>query len=192
MAWFSALTRLGDAAVLLPLTAVILFWLMLVQFQRAAAWWIISIVLCAFVTGALKLFFYGCPHVLDLSNPSGHASLSTLVYGAISLVTASESSSGLLRMFIISGSVGLIVGIAASRLLLHVHSVVEVGVGIAIGGLALALFARSYLRCQPQGKSLTPLYLAGGGLILAMYGRRILDADKYVSHLAGYFRQYCS
>src|SRR5258708_4456996 len=103
-----------------------LFWLALLRSRRAAAWWIISVVLCAACTGILKLFFYGCPRALDLNNPSGHASLSTLVYGAILLVTVIESNSGLLRALLISGSAGLIAGIAVSRLVLHVHSVVEV------------------------------------------------------------------
>jgi hypothetical protein len=114
------------------------------------------------------------------------------VYGAILLVTVTESNSGLLKTFLISGSAGLIAGIAVSRLVLHVHSVVEVGLGIVIGTLALALFARSYLRCRIGHLSLTPLYLASGALVLAMYGRRILDADTFLIHVAGYFQHYCS
>ena len=76
---------------LLSLIGVMLFWLVLLRSQRAAAWWVLSVVLCAVFTGILKLLFYGCPHALYLNNPSGHASLITLMYGAISLVTATES-----------------------------------------------------------------------------------------------------
>lgn len=99
---------------LLPLISVMLLWLVLARFQRAAVWWVISVVLCAIFTGVLKLFFYGCPRVLDLNNPSGHANLSTLVYGAILLVTVTDRNSGLLRTLLISGSAGLIVGIAVA------------------------------------------------------------------------------
>jgi membrane-associated phospholipid phosphatase len=178
--------------VLVPLIGVMLLWLVLGRARRAAVWWIISVVLCVIFTSILKLSFYGCPDVLELNNPSGHASVSTLVYGAILLVTVTESNRGLQRTLLIGGSIGLIVGIAASRLALHVHSVGEVALGIAIGALTLALFARSYLRCREKHMSLTPLYLAGGALVLAMYSRRMLDADTFLSHMAGYFQHHCS
>jgi membrane-associated phospholipid phosphatase len=169
-----------------------LLWLVLGRCGRAAVWWIISVVLCVIFTSLLKLSFYGCPGVLELNNPSGHASVSTLVYGAILLVTVTESHNGLQRALLIGGSVGLIVGIAVSRLALHAHSVSEVALGIGIGALTLALFARSCLQCRKEHMSLTPLYLAGGALILPMYGRRILNADALLSHMAGYFQHYCS
>jgi membrane-associated phospholipid phosphatase len=178
--------------VLVPLIGVMLLWLVLGRSRRAAVWWIISVVLCVIFTSVLKLSFYGCPSVLEFNNPSGHASVSTLVYGAILLVTVTESNGGLQRTLLVGGSVGLIVGVAVSRLALHVHSVGEVALGIAIGALTLALFATSYLRCRKGHMSLTPLYLAAGALVLAMYGRRILDADTFLSHMAGYFQHYCS
>lgn len=55
-----------------------------------------------------------------------------------------------------------------------------------IGTLALALFARSYLRCRTGHLSLTPLYLASGALGLAMYDRRTLDADTFLSYVGSY------
>jgi membrane-associated phospholipid phosphatase len=191
MPWLIPVTRLGDAAVLLPLIALMLFWLVLLRSQRTAAWWVISVFLCAILTGMIKLGFYGCPGVLDLNNPSGHTSFSTLVYGAISLVSATEAS-GLFRLVTISGGAGFIIAIAASRLLLHVHSIVEVGLGIAIGTLALVLFARSYLKYRSQDISPIPLFLICGTLVFAMYGRRIIDMDTLLRHMAGYFHYYCT
>jgi hypothetical protein len=46
---------------------------------------------CLGVTALLKVSFYGCPPTPDLHSPSGHTSLSALVYGAMALVTASEA-----------------------------------------------------------------------------------------------------
>ena len=82
-AWLIALTGFGDTAVLTPLAAVMLLWLLFMRSPRGAAWWAIT-----GMTALLKVSFYGCPPTPDLHSPSGHTSLSTLVYGAMTLVTA--------------------------------------------------------------------------------------------------------
>jgi hypothetical protein len=79
MAWLKALTELGDIAVLVPLAAVMLLWLLLMGSPRGAAWWAIAVALCASLTAILKVSFYGCPPIPDLHSPSGHTSFSTLV-----------------------------------------------------------------------------------------------------------------
>jgi membrane-associated phospholipid phosphatase len=99
---------------------------------QGAVWWTVTVAICVSMTALLKVSFYGCPPTPDLHSPSGHTSLSTLVYGAMTLVTASQTG-GLRRVVAISGGIGFILVIAASRLLLHTHSVAEVGVGLVIG-----------------------------------------------------------
>jgi hypothetical protein len=51
------LTGFGDAALLLPLAATILLWLLLSGATRAAIWWTFSVVVCIGVTAVSKIFF---------------------------------------------------------------------------------------------------------------------------------------
>jgi membrane-associated phospholipid phosphatase len=167
------LTEFGDVAVLLPLAAVMLSWLVCMRLRHgAAAWWVVAVALCAGVTAILKIFFYGCPPASDLHSPSGHTSLSTLVYGAITWVSASEGA-GLRRMMILAAGAGLILAIAISRLLLHAHSAPEVGVGLTIGGGSLALFGQRYSRCRAAGVWLLPLLVASGAVALVTHGQQL-------------------
>jgi membrane-associated phospholipid phosphatase len=188
--WLIALTELGDTAVLAPLAVLLLLWLLLLRSARGAAWWAIAVVMCMGLTAALKLTFYGCPPLPDLRSPSGHASFSTLVYGAITLVSATESR-GFRRVMAISSGVGLILAIAASRLLLSAHSVPEIGLGLVIGTAALALFGRSYLRCRATKVWLSLLLVTGGALVLVLHGGE-LDAEQVLREIAGHLRVGCS
>jgi len=86
-AWLAALTDFGDVAVLIPVVGAMLIWLLLV-FSRAALRWMLAVSVCVGFTALLKVAFYGCPPAGHIYSPSGHTSLSTLVYGALSLVTA--------------------------------------------------------------------------------------------------------
>ncbi len=63
------------------------------------------------------------------------------------------------RVSVFAAGAGLIVGIAGSRLVLNVHSALEVGIGFLIGSVTLALFASRYLRLEFEEKSLRPLIL---------------------------------
>jgi len=89
-AWLIALTEFGDAAVLMPLAAAMLIWLLL-YFSRAARWWILALGFCVGPT-MFKIVFYGCPPAGDMHSPSGHTSLSALVYGALTLAAATATS----------------------------------------------------------------------------------------------------
>ena len=188
-AWLVALTDFGDIAVLVPLAAVMLVWLLFVRTPRGAVWWAIAVAVCAGLTAILKIFFYGCPPTRDLYSPSGHTSLSTLVFGAMALVTAAESA-GLRRIITIGGSAGFILAISASRLLLYNHSAPEIGLGLVIGLSCLALFGQGYLRCQAARAWLFPLFLAGGILIAVLHGWE-LDAEGLLHAITGYLGIRC-
>ena len=164
-----------------------LVWLLLVRSPRGAVWWAIAVALCAGLTAILKVSFYGCPPTPNLHSPSGHASFSTLVYGAMTLVSATESA-GLRRIVTVGGSVGFILAIVASRLV--PHSGPEVGLGLVIGISSLTLFGQGYIRCRAPRVSLSPLLVAGGAVLLALHGRE-LDAEQFFRAIAGYFRIHC-
>lgn len=53
-------------------------------------------------------------------------------------------------MLVIAGGGGLILAIGVSRLLLEAHSIGEVGLGLVIGAVSLALFSHKYLRGQNE------------------------------------------
>jgi membrane-associated phospholipid phosphatase len=160
--WLVALTEFGDIAVLMPLAAVMLLWLLLMRSPRAAAWWAIAVAVCASLTAMLKVSFYGCPPIPDLRSPSGHTSFSTLVYGAMALVTATERI-GSRRIIAISGGVSFIVAIAVSHLLVYAHSALAVGLGLVIGISSVSVFGQGYLRDRPARVWLSPVFVAGGG-----------------------------
>jgi membrane-associated phospholipid phosphatase len=187
--WLIALTGLGDTAVLLPLAAVMLLWLLVNRSPRGAVWWAITVALCVGMTALLKFSFYGCPPEPDLHSPSGHTSLSTLVYGALTLATASETGA-VRRVMAISVGTGFILAIATSRLLLHIHSASEVGAGLMIGTAALALFGSRYPRYRGKEMRLFPLFIAGGVLVSILHGRE-LRAEELLREIAGYFQIHC-
>jgi membrane-associated phospholipid phosphatase len=184
-----ALTEFGDAAVTLPLAAAIGLWLLSSGARRATLWWGISIVLCSGVTAVSKIFFWGCPPISDLHSPSGHTSLSTLVYGATALIAAFAGGDWRPRVAIAAG-LGFVLAIGVSRLLLDAHSVTEVLLGWLIGGASLALFGREYRNCGPTNARLAPLLLGNAVLALLLHGSQ-LHAEDLLHRITGYLRIRC-
>jgi membrane-associated phospholipid phosphatase len=186
----SGLTGFGDTAVLMPLAAAMLVWFLAMRSPRDAGWWAIAVALCIGTTVLLKVSFYGCPPTADLHNPSGHTSLSTLVYGAVALVTARETE-GMRRILAVGGAAGLILVIAVSRVLLHKHSVAEITVGLVVGTGALALFGSRYMPNRAREMSLLPLFIAGAILVSVLHGRE-LRADEFLHQIASYLSIHCN
>jgi membrane-associated phospholipid phosphatase len=153
------LTNFGDLAVLLPLSAVMLVWLLSLRPRSSAIWWVVAFSLCVGLTALLKMYLYACEPAAELQSPSGHTSLGTLVYGGIALVVAAEVT-GWQRVLALGSGILVVGGIAVSRIVLGAHSPLEVVLGALIGAAALALFAREYLVHKPAAPSLRPLMLA--------------------------------
>ncbi len=144
MATIYYLTNLGDLAVLLPLSVVVLVWLLLWPRWDAARWWFLSVAFCGVATAILKVFYNACPEILS-SNPSGHTGLSVLVYGAISLLVSARNKNWQKIVLVLAG-VSLALGIAISRVLIGAHSIAEIVIGIAIGAISLAIFVFGFRR----------------------------------------------
>ena len=188
MPWLKALTEFGDLGVLMPLATVMLIWLLLIHSPRGMAWWTIAVIFCTGLTAVFKVFFYTCPPTPDLHSPSGHTSFSTLVYGAMTLVTARQTR-GLQRIVAIIVGACFVLAIAASRLLLA-HNASEVGLGLAIGIAALILFGQGYWRHSKMQIWLSPLFAAGGAVLLVLHGRE-LDAEQLLGGIARYLQIDC-
>lgn len=128
--------------------------------------------LCVAATALLKIYLYACPPAPDLVSPSGHSSLSVLIYGAIALVIGVQYS-GWLRAVILVAGASLIVAIAGSRLWLNAHSAPEVAVGVVIGIATLALFAAHYLPSRTEGKWLRPFILSVIVIAVIFHGQEL-------------------
>ena len=187
--WLKRLTNFGDIAVLIPLATVILLWLLLIRHQRGAAWWAIAVAFCAGLTAFLKVAFYGCPPTPGLHSPSGHTSFSTLVFGAMTLVSAIEGT-GLRRILTIAGGASFVLAIAASRFLLSVHSGPEIGLGLVIGLSCLALFGQGYLPCRVARVWQSPLFTTAGLVVLTLHGREF-RVEQFLQEIQRYFHLYC-
>ena len=182
----SALTDFGDAAIVLPLSAVMLVWLLRFHPRRAAVSWAVSVTLCLAGTAFLKILFYGCPPVSNLVSPSGHTSFSILVYGAITLIVDPEGR-GWQRVTILAAGAAVIVSIAGSRLVLNKHSALDVGVGLLIGTLTLPLFAREFLRLRSEERPLLPLLLPAIAVVAIFHGQE-LRAESFLHAISRYLR----
>lgn len=167
-----AFTDFGDTAVLLPLSIVILVWLLSGGLRRVVGSWIIAIGLCIAGTALLKIYMYGRPPAPDLVSPSGHSSLSVLIYGAITLIIAAEQRGCALAATLVAGA-SWIVAIAGSRLLLRAHSAPEVGIGIIIGVATLTLFTHYYLCSRSEGRRLLPVILSVIVVTAVLHGQEL-------------------
>ena len=163
------LTNLGDAAVVLPVAALILLWLLDLAGQRIAVLWCCALLVAGGGTALLKIYVDACSApVPGLDSPSGHTGMSTLVYGGLALMIGTETASWR-RLAVGAAGVAIVATIALSRVLLGAHDLIEVVVGLLIGSAALALFARSYVGVPAAGqRRIWPLAFATSILAAAL------------------------
>jgi membrane-associated phospholipid phosphatase len=138
-------TGLGDAALLLPAAAVFVLYLVRMRAWPAVAAWISALALCAVTTVAAKMVFHACGAqfpALAMRSPSGHTSLSTTFYCCGALALAAQQSRGR-RLAALCVAMAVAVAIAASRVVLHAHTLEEVVAGLSIGLVCVAFFALS-------------------------------------------------
>ena len=146
-----ALTELGDAAVMLPLIAVVLGWLLWFRSWRAAAYWLAAVAFGAGLTLALKAGLHlprPEPIYAGLSRfafPSGHAAMSVVIYGFLGVLIG-RGISPRARVALASSAILLVSLIAFSRLYLGAHWLSDVLGGLAFGTAWVALLAIAYLR----------------------------------------------
>jgi membrane-associated phospholipid phosphatase len=178
------LTDFGDLAVLLPLVAVVTVWLIATRQLRALSWWLIAVALCMGSTAALKIYFFVCPPLTDLHSPSGHTSLSTLVYGVLTLAVATVVT-GWKRVAVMISGTAFIAAIAMSRVLVRAHSIPEIAVGSMIGIAVLALFAGQFWPRRPREPRLQAMLVTCIALMVMLNGQDLHAEDML--HAIGHY-----
>lgn len=185
--FWNFVTDFGDTAVTLPLAALTLAFLLLSGWQRAALSLAIALAACGIAIGLTKLALESCGTPLlhtEITNPSGHAAVSTTVYGSLAMLFAGNVTAER-RWIPIATAALLLIAIALSRVILDAHSLIEVALGLAIGLGALVLFHRS-VAAGPT-VAIRGLWLALGAVavIALMHGARwpIEDIVRAIVHL---------
>ncbi|KAB7740727.1 phosphatase PAP2 family protein [Parvibaculum sedimenti] len=130
------ITAFGDQAVILPFAITVAIVLAAARARRAALIWCIA--LAASLGGSLiaKIVFISCGHLLpalDIRSPSGHTTAAIAAYGGFAALWAQLARARWTRALFIAGALAGCGGIAASRILLHMHSAPEVLLGALIG-----------------------------------------------------------
>jgi len=178
----SFLTNFGDLAVTLPIAAVVLLWLLRSRASRPlAAVWMLAVVFCGGATAVLKVYFSACSTSL-INSPSGHVAMSTLVYGGLALIAAIRWRRAAVPAVL--AGVGIVGAIAATRVLLGAHDLSEVMVGLVIGGLALAMFAKAFIRDLPAIPA-KPILATVVLIIVLLHGQQV-QAEQLIRAIGGY------
>jgi membrane-associated phospholipid phosphatase len=178
------LTDFGDSAVLLPLSAVFFIWLLVTHPASVGLKWLLILAACNFLIAGLKLYFLACPAGAAMHSPSGHTGFAIFVYGSLTAALASGLRERWLRGAAIAMGTAFVGAIAASRLMLGKHSVMEVVIGAIVGGIGLVLFLPTYRRSKGPSRC-GPLSLLGlvGLLVAVIFHGEQFPAEHYLQSL---------
>ncbi len=166
------ITELGDAKVVVPVMLAALAVLGLLRRWRAAVFVLVATAGAgAFVAGVKAVIHRPRPvsiydGVAHYSFPSGHATMSVVLYGFLAFLLA-YGAPVRWRRPITFVALSLIALISFSRVYLGAHWMSDVLAGLAFGVAWAALLAIIYLRARPRPM---PLGLFGGVLIVALAG----------------------
>lgn len=179
-----AITDCGDLAILLPLAAVLTGWVLLVRQPSILKMWLAALALCIGGTAILKIYFFACPPLSDLHSPSGHTSLSTLIYGALTLAIAANLKDWRRWLVVIAGTM-FVVSIGVSRIIVQAHSIPEVLLGSVLGIGALSVFVVTYLGDVPARTYIGPLITVSVIVVILLNGHE-LRAEEFLHRIANY------
>jgi membrane protein DedA with SNARE-associated domain/membrane-associated phospholipid phosphatase len=188
-------TEFGDGTVIALVAVAVLAWLLWLRNWRVAGYWSAAIV---FGQLAAAIFKLGIQRARPLANysdgissyafPSGHAVMSTVVYGFLAVLIARQLSRSS-RWVVYAMAASMIGAIAMSRLYLGVHWMSDVLGGLSLGLVWVSLLGIAYYRhtsriAPPKslaGVALIALLLAGGWHVSDRYSR---DLQRYAPQLA--------
>lgn len=133
-------TSLGSFVVLGLLVVLIALFLIMSRRVRTALFLVVAVVSGSILSTVLKTMFNrprpdltGIAKVFTASFPSGHATVSAVVYLTLGALLAGTAESRPLRIFFVSAAVLLTLIVGISRLYLGVHYPTDVAAGWALG-----------------------------------------------------------
>jgi membrane-associated phospholipid phosphatase len=173
---WASITDFGDSAVGLTLAALVLIVLLASGWSRGAMAWVLAVAGCGAAMAAFKVAFKAAAascvpmvHAAPAFSPSGHAALSTVVYGGLA-VLGGRQMSPLARTIVGLLSAVWIGLIASSRVAVQAHTPIEVVTGLAVGLGAVALMVHLLRQSAAPRMLLPQLAAVSLGALLLMYG----------------------
>jgi membrane-associated phospholipid phosphatase len=185
---WSFVTDFGDTAVTVPLALLMAGALAAARHFRMALGWCLAVLACAGSIAGLKLVLAVCGHqpgASALASPSGHTAMSTAVYGGFAAVLGAGLERPA-RDAVLAAAAVLMLGIAASRAVLEYHTMTEVAVGLAVGGLALAGIVALAGRYRPVPLPILPVAAVALAVALLFHGAR-WPAEHAIRRLGFWF-----
>jgi len=179
------LSALGDSTVILSVVAGVMLYQLWKRHWQESLYWLSSVGFALAAVAVLKASLH-FSRPIDLYNgidsysfPSGHATLSVVVYGYLAMLIATNLPARWHWLSYACGSV-LIGGIALSRLYLGAHWLADVAAGIGLGmsWVALLAIARHYHLPQglPQPASLHQQQTSQGILVVSFLSLLIVGS----------------
>lgn len=162
-----AVAALGDSALLLPASALLVLYLLALRQSVVALAFAVVLGCVGAATVALKIAFHACGHAVvdfDVVSPSGHVSFATVFYGALACLLGARRQR-LARAGLWGAAAAIVLLVGASRVRTHAHTVEEVLIGFGIGALGLALFVLAHRRL---GRPAVPPWPLAAGFALAL------------------------
>jgi membrane protein DedA with SNARE-associated domain/membrane-associated phospholipid phosphatase len=183
------ITELGDVAVSLPLSVGVLFFLLWRRRWRDSLYWLGALGFGLIAVTIIKLILK-VPRPVSLysgsdlySFPSGHATMSTVIYGLLAVYIASSIGSRW-RWLVYALAVLLVTAIAFSRLYLGAHWLADVTAGLSLGtvGVALISIARERHRSEDNagiGLLMVSLFVFTGAAVWHVSSQFDTDLKRY-------------
>jgi membrane-associated phospholipid phosphatase len=172
------LTDFADQAVVLPLIATVALMLAVLGWRRGALAWLGAVGLSFGAVVAFKLVFATCGPALGLPalrSPSGHTAAAAIIVGGIAVALGR----GRQQVAAIAGLAALLIGV--TRVVLGLHTPVEVTLGGALGILGVLGFA--VIAGRPPALRLRWLFAVIVAVALLLHGRH-LDAETRIRAVA--------
>jgi undecaprenyl-diphosphatase len=171
------IAAVGELGTALAVAGILWGWLAAHRRWHASLWWAVSVLGCAATTYLLKLGFQSGDLSLPgvaLQNPSGHAAMSTVVYGSAALVISRGVQGWPGQVVSIVGWLGA-VAIGLSMYFLRAHTGADVLAGWALGGAWAGGFTWLGWRGEPpMGGRPMPAILAIAIAVLALQGLQFI------------------
>lgn len=160
-------TAAADLLLLAPASLVLIVVLARMGAVGEAIAYAKALAVCIVATFSFKFMLAVCGLGVfgrAVQSPSGHVAFAITFYGSLALLMSARRSAAI-RWTVGAGLVALVVAVAASRVVLHMHSRAETIVGAAVGLAALAIFAREK---PPHAASDAPLSVGSTLIPLAL------------------------